>query len=205
MSEPDRGMFEKRSETFDVRTNFEITEHMRERAHALAHERGDGNVATGDRGRDIEKQRQDSYLGCLGEIVADEAFQTAPVDTAFGNGIDFDMRFRLNKSSKPLDVEVKTRHHKPKIPNEQRDMFLRKEPSNHEADLFLLVKIYPNQDGVYDTAELLAFCTPRSASNNAVSRDDIADYTNKYMVPIDSMKTDFDVFVALVKKWASSG
>lgn len=194
-------VIERESDTHHVKTNFEITEDMRDLASTLAKRRsGDGNVATGDRGRDKQKQIEDSKIGMLGEIVAGYAFKDAPVSVSFGNGVDFDIKFSFNGSDEDLDIEVKTRHHKPEIPNSQRDMFLRKHPNEHDADMFMLVKVYPDQNGIYDTGELLGFTLPKHAAESAVQRDDIADKTDKYMIPLEDMKTNWDVFVELLRK-----
>lgn len=194
-------VIERESDTYNVRTNFEVTDKMRSLAKKLAYKRSDdGNVATGDRGRDKQKQIEDSITGLLGEIVAALAFKNAPVSVEFGDGIESDIKFSFNGSDEEIDVEVKTRHHKSNIPNSQRDMFLRKHPSEHDVDMFMLVKVYPDIDGVYDTGELIGFTLPKHASDNAIQRDDIADYTNKYMVPVDEMNTNWDVFVELLRK-----
>lgn len=192
---------EKKSEGYGIRTDFEITKDMRERAKKLAHQRSeDGNVATGDRGRDSQKQREDSQIGCLGEIVAAEAFRDTPITVEFGDGVEYDIRMKFAGSDEWVDVEVKTRHHKTEIPNNQRDMFLRHSPDEHDVDFFMLVKVYPGVDGVYDLAELVGFCLPKTAQENVIRRKDIEDYTSKYMVEETAMRDDWDVLGACVRK-----
>lgn len=194
-------VMEKKSEGYGIRTDFEITTKMRERAKNLAHQRSeDGNVATGDRGRDAQKQKEDSEIGCLGEIVAADAFQNTPFNVEFGDGVEYDIQLSYGNSDDWVDVEVKTRHHKTEIPNNQRDMFLRHAPAEHDVDFFMLVKVYPGAGGVYDLAELVGFCLPKTAQENVIRRKDIEDYTSKYMVEETSMRKDWDVLGACVKK-----
>lgn len=197
-------VMEKKSDGLGIRTDFSITEEMRERAKDLAHQRSeDGNVATGDRGRDAQKQKEDSEIGCLGEIVASEAFRDTPIRVEYGDGVEYDIRLSVPGSDEWVDIEVKTRHHKPEIPNNQRDMFLRHSPDEHDVDFFMLVKVYPGQGGVYDLAELIGFCLPKEAQQNAIRRKDIEDYTSKYMVEEVAMRDNWDVLGACVQKLTS--
>lgn len=196
---------EEETGTFGIKTKFEITDDMREEADALLHDRDEeGNTATSDRGRDASTQKKHSYIGCLGEVVAARAFENTPIEAIFGGGVDYDVGLTLSDGSDPLELEVKTRHHKEDINHVQRDMFLRKKnPAEMDADMLFSVKVYPNYRGEWEWAEIIGYCTPAHADKWKVERDDISHYTKKWEIKEKYLRDDLDTLGVVVKKWTT--
>ena len=176
-----------------ISTIFEIKDYHVEKADTLLRQRNpDMDIATKDRGRDKAKRREDSFYGVLGEVLAVDAFCHSIIEAEHVDTMEYDFVLSLPTSQDKLTVENKTRISKDDS-YLREDIFLRKSPSDHEADILFGIKVYPEAgDNEWGWAKILGYCSFEHADKWKLERDDLSHFTNKWEIRRRFLRDDYD-------------